>query len=111
EMKPPVGRPGVVTIVTGTGFPPNTQVTLKWSLGITGKLPPINADASGNFRVQMLVFPNDVVGTRDLLAAPVGGASFPPFGTPFPVTEKSSEPPRFEPGDPAVTRPQSLIFR
>jgi hypothetical protein len=111
DIKPPVGTPGMVAIVTGTGFPPNTQVTLKWSKGITGKMPPIVTDASGGFRVQMLVFPNDVVGIRDLVAAPATGGSFPPFGTSFLVNERPSEPPRFEPGDPNVTRPQTLVFR
>ena len=111
EIKPPVGRPGIVAIVTGSGFPPSTKVTLKWSKGITGTMPPIVTDAKGAFRVQMLVFRNDVIGPRDLVVAPAGGASFPPFGTSFFVDERTSEPPRFEPGDPAITRPQSLVFR
>ena len=111
EIKPPVGRPGIVAIVTGSGFPPSTKITLKWSKGITGTMPPIVTDAKGAFRVQMLVFRNDVIGPRDLVVAPAGGASFPPFGTSFLVGERTSEPPRFEPGDPAITRPQSLVFR
>jgi len=111
EIKPPVGRPGIVAIVTGSGFPPNTKITLKWSKGITATMPPIVTDAHGAFRVQMLVFRNDVIGPRDLVVAPAGGASFPPFGTSFLVGERTSEPPRFEPGDPAITRPQSLVFR
>ena len=67
EIKPPVGRPGIVAIVTGSGFPPSTKVTLKWSQGITGTMPPIVTDAHGAFRVQMLVFRNDVIGPRDLV--------------------------------------------
>ena len=97
--------------MTGSGFPPSTKITLKWSKGITGTMPPIVTDAHGAFRVQMLVFRNDVIGPRDLVVAPAGGASFPPFGTSFLVGERTSEPPRFEPGDPAITRPQSLVFR
>jgi len=111
EIKPPVGRPGIVAIVTGSGFPPNTQITLKWSKGITGKMPPIVTDAHGAFRAQMLVFRNDVIGPRDLVVAPAGAASFAPIGTSFLVIERTSEPPRFEPGDPAITRPNVLIFR
>jgi Tol biopolymer transport system component len=111
EIKPPVGRPGIVVIVTGSGFPPDSQLTLAWSKGITPKLPPIITDARGAFRVQVLVFHNDVIGVRDLVVAPARGASFPPMGSTFLVTEPPSAPPRFEPGDPAANRPPTLIYR
>lgn len=111
EIKPPVGRPGIVVIVTGSGLPGNTDLTLAWSRGITPKLPPIRTDVRGNFRVQVLVFHNDVIGPRDLVATTVGPVAFPPISARFLVVEPPSEPPRFEPGDPSVTRPQSIIFR
>jgi hypothetical protein len=111
DIKPPVGRPGIVVIVTGSGFPGNTDLTLAWSRGITPKVPPIRTDVRGNFRVQVLVFHNDLIGPRDLVVSPVGAVTFPPISAPFLVVEAQSEPPRFEPGDPTVTRPQSFIFR
>jgi hypothetical protein len=40
-------------------------VTLAWSRGVTPKLPTITTDADGAFRVQVLVFHNDIVGARD----------------------------------------------
>jgi Tol biopolymer transport system component len=111
EIKPPIGRPGIVVIATGAGFPPNTELTLAWSKGLTPKLPRIVTDARGGFRVQVLVFHNDFIGPRDLVVSPVGKTSFPPFGTSFLVTESSSEPPRFEPGGPVGNRQPTLVFR
>ena len=111
ELKPPVGRPGIVTIVTGAGFPPDTELTLSWSRGLTPKMPVVRTGRDGTFRVQMLVFHNDLIGRRDLVVSPARGGSFPPIGTAFLVVESSSEPPRFEPGDPTVSRPTTLILR
>jgi Tol biopolymer transport system component len=111
EIKPPSGRPGIVVIVTGSGFPANTELTLAWSRGLTPTMPAVRTDARGNFRAQVLVFHNDLIGNRDLVATPVGRASFPPFGTRFLVVESGGEPPRFEPGDPAANRPPTIIFR
>ena len=95
ELDPPIGQPGIVTIATGSGFPPGSEVVLAWSRGITQRLPPIVADASGGFRVQVLVFHNDIVGARDLVATPADGTSFPAFGAAFRVTEPTGQPPRF----------------
>jgi Tol biopolymer transport system component len=95
ELDPPIGQPGIVTIATGSGFPPGVEVRLTWSRGITPKLPAIVADASGAFRVQVLVFHNDIVGQRDLVASPADGVSFPSFGAPFRVAEAGGQPPRF----------------
>ena len=95
ELDPPIGPPGIVTIATGSGFPPGSTVVLTWTLGITQRLQPIVADATGAFRVQVLVFHNDIVGVRDLVATPADGVSFPSFEVPFRVTEASGQPPRF----------------
>jgi Tol biopolymer transport system component len=111
EIAPPVGRPGIVVIATGSGFPGNTELTLAWSRGITPTMAPIRTDVRGNFRVQVLVFHNDVIGTRDLVASPAGSVSFLPVATRFLVVESQSEPPRFEPGDPGANRPPTLVFR
>ncbi|HET9345863.1 MAG TPA: choice-of-anchor D domain-containing protein [Candidatus Limnocylindrales bacterium] len=111
ELEPPVGRPGIVTIVTGAGFPPDTELTLSWSRGLTPKTPAVRTGRDGTFRVQMLVFHNDLIGRRDLIVGPARGATFAPFGTAFLVVEPASEPPRFEPGEPSANRQPTLVFR
>jgi Tol biopolymer transport system component len=108
ELDPPNGKPGIVTIATGAGFPPGVEVRLAWSRGITPKLPPVVADASGAFRVQVLVFHNDIVGQRDLVASPADGTSFPAFGARFTVSEASGQPPRFV-VYPALDNPPAAI--
>lgn len=71
KLDPPVGPPGVVTVAEGEGFPPNVDLALSWSVGITPRTPPVRTDANGRFRVQVLVFHNDVVGERDLVITPL----------------------------------------
>lgn len=111
KLDPPIGQPGIVTIATGSGFPANTQVSLAWSRGISPNLPPITTDGAGNFRVQVLVFHNDIIGARDLVASPVGSTVFPPFGVAFLVLEASSQPPRFIVQAPYDERPPTLVMR
>jgi Tol biopolymer transport system component len=111
ELDPPVGPPGMVTIVTGSGFPPNTEVTLAWSRGVTPKLPTITTDADGAFRVQVLIFHNDIVGARDLVVSARNGTAFAPFGTAFAVASASSQPPRFIGVDPYGDWPPTLVMR
>jgi hypothetical protein len=77
ELDPPIGSPGIVTVVTGTGFPAGATIQLRWSIGITPKLPKIVADAKGSFRVQVLVFHHDVLGERELIATRLAGPVFP----------------------------------
>jgi Tol biopolymer transport system component len=67
-LDPPVGPQGIVTVAHGTGFPPNAQIHLAWSQGITPRLPVIQADGNGSFNVGVLVFHHDIVGPRDLVA-------------------------------------------
>ena len=43
----------------------------------------------------MLVFHNDRIGPRDLIAEPVDGRSFPPVSAPVLVTKPSAIPPQF----------------
>jgi Tol biopolymer transport system component len=111
EIEPPIGRPGIVVIATGAGFPPNARVGLSWSRGITPKMPIVTTDAGGGFRVQVLVFHNDVIGARDLVARPLEGATFPELSSAFLVVEASSQPPRFIVQDPFGDRNPSLVMR
>ena len=95
QLSPEVGPPGTVFIATGTGFPPGAQVRLSWSRGMTPRLPVVTADAGGRFRVQVLVFHHDMIGTRDLEAEQVGAVPFPPVAAPVLVSTPSSMPPGF----------------
>lgn len=74
---PPLGPPGFVTSVTGTGFPPGEPVTLQWDRGILDVEgpKPLTSDGSGGFKVSVLIFHHDVRGTRVLSASPGPGAT------------------------------------
>jgi len=95
-LSPEVARPGLVVSATGSGFPPGAQVRLHWSRGITEDLPVVTADAKGAFSQEVLVFHNDVLGQRDLLAESVGGLPFPPVAASILVTQPPMGPPGFE---------------
>ncbi len=94
-LDPPIGQPGIVTMVEGSGFPPDTPVVLSWSLGITPRMEPVVTDAGGAFRVQVLVFHNDRTGPRELQAVPLDGTAFPPVAATMLVTRPSAAPPQF----------------
>jgi hypothetical protein len=111
DIDPPMGRPGIVVIATGSGFPRNTEVALRWSRGISPRLSKIVTDDAGGFRVQVLVFHNDLVGQRDLLVTPVASLAFPPFSAPFRVAAATSQPPRFIVQSPYDERPWTLVMR
>jgi hypothetical protein len=95
-LDPPLGQPGMVTIAEGSGFPPGVPIRLSWSRGITQRLAPVVPDARGRFRVQVLVFHNDLTGARELVATPVDGTAFPPVAASMLVTKPAVVPPRFE---------------
>ena len=91
-----IARPGLVVNATGGGFPPGAQIRLRWSRGISEDLPVITADASGAFSQEVLVFHNDLLGQRDLVAESAAGSSFPSVTAPLLVTEPPMGPPAFE---------------
>jgi Tol biopolymer transport system component len=95
EISPEIGQPGIVTIATGRGFPANTEVRLRWSEGITPKLPTITTDAQGRFTVPVLVFHNDRTGPRQLIAEPAATGAFAPPTADMLVTKPTVIPPRF----------------
>ncbi len=94
-LDPAIGPPGIVTIVEGSGFPRDTQVRLRWTIGITPKLATVTTDKEGRLRVPMLVFHNDLTGKRELSAEAVDGTAFPPVAATMLVTKPSVIPPRF----------------
>jgi Tol biopolymer transport system component len=92
KLVPDIGNPGIVTIVSGSGFPAGATVVLSWSVGITPKLAKIVTDADGKFRIGVLIFHHDVIGPRDLIAARVAGPLFPPAQAPMLVTSAPDVP-------------------
>jgi Tol biopolymer transport system component len=95
-VDPPIGDPGLVTIATGSGFPPDTALRLSWSRGITPKMPDVVTDSRGSFRVQVLIFHNDLTGLRQLVAKAADRTAFPTTTAPMLVTKPSVIPPRFD---------------
>jgi len=94
-LDPGIGPPGIVVIARGSGFPPGAVLNLRWSRGITPHLRTVTADAKGRFRVPVLVFHNDITGSRQLIAEPATGTAFPPATVPMLVVRPSSIPPTF----------------
>ncbi len=95
KVEPPNGPPGIVVVATGTGFPPNAPVSLKWTAGITATpLVPVVSDATGSFTTQVLVLPRDRIGERRLRAvASVPGLKVDPVTAKFLVVASTAAPP------------------
>jgi len=94
-VKPAVGPPGTVTIVTGTGFGPGVPILLSWSTGISpALLEPVVTDAKGGFVAQLLVLPRDRIGARQVRATRSGpGAPAAPVTARFLVVAGTAAPP------------------
>jgi hypothetical protein len=86
SLNPGVGPAGFVTVVTGTGFPPNSDVVVAWQ-GPPGTATA-HTDATGLFTVGLLVMPNDDPGPRSAVAP-----GFPGVAAPFLVVPSSVQPP------------------
>jgi hypothetical protein len=99
-LDPPIGPPGFVTNVVGTGFPANASIVfLNWGApALRSPLPKnIKTDANGSFQFPILVFYHDLLGPRMLQAVVAN-----PFGdragsaieadAPFLVTPGRSQP-------------------
>ena len=87
---PPIGKPGFVTSVRGTDFPPGVPVTLTWKPGITAAAAPTVPLGDGTFIAQLLILPKDETGPRVITA---GGNGFSPVTTPFLVVVGTYTPP------------------
>jgi hypothetical protein len=95
KLDPEIGPPGIVTVATGTGFPPGSLVSLRWSEGMTPTMADVTADEKGRFSVQVLVFHNDRTGPRDLIAESATGSGFPPTTAEMLVVKPTTVPPMF----------------
>ncbi|KRV50710.1 hypothetical protein AQ490_13835 [Wenjunlia vitaminophila] len=87
---PAVGKPGFVTSVRGTDFPPGAPVTLTWKPGITAAAAPTLPRRDGTFAAQLLIMTKDQTGPRTITAR---GPGFSPVTTPFLVVNGTFQPP------------------
>jgi len=110
-LDPAIGPQGIVTVARGSGFPPNAQVQLTWSRGITPAMPVVTTDGKGAFTVGVLVFHHDITGPRDLVAQSVGGTPFPPLSSSMVVTQRSASPPGFAVPGRLIDVPLVLLLR
>lgn len=94
-ISPASGPTGYATIVSGTGFPLDTTITLTWDRGLTAKRPiVVTTDATGAFRVGAYVLPNDLEGPRTMTAGtPQDASAFPGVSAPYLVVPGSGQPP------------------
>lgn len=102
-LSPPVDVPGQVTQVEGTGFPAATAITLTWNPGLG--TATVTSDSAGRFTLAMLIFPDDVIGPRQLVAEAAGKML---VTTKFLVDPPPVEPPFTQPpGLPSPAQPSS----
>jgi hypothetical protein len=76
-VTPEIGPAGFVTAAVGTGFPPGSVVTLSWLPGIGSTTAVVAPD--GTFTARILVFPNDRLGPRALVASGSSTTAFDAF--------------------------------
>jgi hypothetical protein len=94
-IRPASGPAGYATVVSGTGFPLATTITLTWDKGLTAGRPiQVTTDDTGAFRVGAFVLPHDIEGPRVLTAGTPGDpAAFPGVTAPYLVVPGSGQPP------------------
>jgi len=94
-VSPASGPTGYATMVSGTGFPLDTVITLTWDRGLTAERPMVvTTDATGAFRVGAYILPNDVEGWRTLTAGtPQDAQAFPGVSARYLVVPGSGQPP------------------
>ena len=86
----PLGPPGSVVGVRGSGFRPGERVVLSWSPGLG--LTEAVADAGGSFVAQVLVFQRDLLGARTLTATMPAVPSAPRVTANFLVVPGTQQP-------------------
>ncbi|HWU14800.1 MAG TPA: hypothetical protein VN157_12410, partial [Caulobacter sp.] len=87
---PEIGKPGFVTSVRGTDFPPGVPVKFTWKPGITAAAAPTVPLANGTFIGQLLILAKDQTGPRIITAS---GPGFSPVTTDFLVVLGTVQPP------------------
>ena len=102
-LDPPIGPPGFVTAVVGSGFPANSTIAvLNWQPpALLSPLPAtIKTDANGAFQFPLLVLYHDLLGPRlvqAVVANPFGDRAGSPIeaDAPFLVTPGRAQPSDF----------------
>ncbi len=96
RLLPSVAEPGEVTLLYGVDLPPDAEITLRWSEGITAVYRPVAAEEDGTLRTSVLIVDGDELGRRTLQVTSVAGTA---FGLAVPptllVVPRSMEPPDF----------------
>jgi hypothetical protein len=113
KLLPDHGPPGLVILVEGSGFAPNSSLALRRSRGIGAAKPlTVVTDATGNFSRQVLIFNSDFLGPRQLLIALASGApvalSVP---TTYVVTPLTVSPPFSLAADPFALPGATIVLR
>jgi hypothetical protein len=94
RLDPALGSPGIVATVSASGFPPGALVSIRWDRGISQPLAPVVVGADGTFILGVLVFHNDLIGPRELVATTAaGGPTIPEQRAPFLVVPAPLQPP------------------
>jgi hypothetical protein len=97
-INPSTASPGFVVEVQGTAFPPGSTVELTWSYGIGASIPiEVVAGADGTFDRQVLIFPHDFTGLRQMTAGSLDDATaYPGAQASLLVTPGTGSPPGFQ---------------
>lgn len=67
RLSPEVGPAGFTTTVKGTGFIPGSHLNLSWDRGVDRRSIPVTVRSDGSFTAQILIMPNDLLGTRTMI--------------------------------------------
>lgn len=112
-ITPGAAAPGFVVIVHGSGFPAGRQIELQWSDGIGAAQPiDVTVGGDGSFDRQVLIFPHDFAGERQMTAGtPANPNAFPGAEATLLVSAGQGSPPSYTifGGDPRDQPP--LILR
>jgi Tol biopolymer transport system component len=88
-VSPPVAEGGQVVSATGVAFAATAPVVLSWDSGLGSAT--VVPDASGRFTASLVIFPDDLLGPRNLVAVAATGTVL--AATPFLVDANPQEPP------------------
>lgn len=89
NVRPTVAYGGQVIRATGAAFPVGTRLTLSWDRGLG--TTTVMTDAGGGFTADVVIFPDDQLGARHLVATGPGGNTLATL--PFLVEANPKEPP------------------
>ncbi|HEX4705086.1 MAG TPA: choice-of-anchor D domain-containing protein, partial [Pseudonocardiaceae bacterium] len=92
-LSPTVSYGGQVVHATGVKFPAGTTLTLAWNRGLG--VATVVSDANGGFHTDLVIFPDDLLGIRALIATGPTGTML--ATVPFLVEANPQEPPFHHP--------------